>query len=110
MTERKNTSIDDLFEALDRMAIELLDRLSGEDIKDGVIMERVCLTDQTKVFGELVDYAALRGKLSPPKDPRSDKFLAMKERFDARGATGGKAGGRDRGSPAEAFAGEGGSA
>lgn len=87
MTDSVLTGVDAVFDALDQAAVELLARVKMPDRdKDGEIVPEISAADHVKVFDAVVEYAALRAKVEPPKKLAPTKFGSIHERFHGTAA------------------------
>jgi hypothetical protein len=96
-----NTSIDALFEELDRSAIQLLKEAMGGALQPGEGDANLpaaggSLNEKTRVFSAIAAYAKSRETAKPDKKPEQSKFNDLREQF--RGVhAGGHGGASERG-------------
>lgn len=89
---------DQFFEKLDVAALDLLERCKKENIETGDDGEiTVTVAEHVKAFQAVMDYAALRAKLEPPKKAEGSKFDELRTRFHGNGSAPGRRTGRKNG-------------
>lgn len=90
-------SIDNVFEAMDEEAVNLLKRTARPDIDADGDAKEVSVSDHTKAFLAVVEYAMLRAKVEPPKKLGESRFGKLFDDFHGRTPDGGET--RRRGRP-----------